>query len=1048
MQDNLLSRFSEILAQLNPEQKQAVEQTEGPVLVVAGPGTGKTQILAARIGYILLETDTAPNNILCLTYTDAGVIAMRQRLTQFIGAEAYRVHIHTFHSFCNAVIQENIDYFGLRALEPVSEIEKIEIIHEIIDGFDKNNPLKRYSGDTYYETGKLDRLYKLMKQEAWTLDSLKAAADDFIQDLPFRDEYIYKKNGKGYNKGDVKQKQIDEQISKMDKLLAAAATFDVYNEKLKQRGRYDFADMILWVLRAFEENENMLRTYQERYIYYLVDEFQDTSGVQGKMLYQMTDYWDSPNVFVVGDDDQSIYAFQNANIKNIIDFANKHKDLQTVMMTSNYRSTQSVLDLASTVIAHNKERLVNEIKGLSKDLKALNPKYHDLAIMPEILLFPNPTHECAWIASKIESLIEQGTEAGEIAVIYRKHSQAEDLTRYLQSRKIPLNIKKRVDILQEPLTLKIINVLEYVLAETTTPFSGEHLLFQMLHYDIFDLKPLDIALLYRKVYQKKEGSLREEISLQQHPKPDLFHQNQTKNPIKSASEIIERWIESYTNLTLQQWLEMVINEGGFLAKVMGATDNVWQMEVLHTFFDFVKDESAKNTHLQLKQLLERIKLHYDFHIQLAVNKVVYAEDGVNFVTAHSSKGLEFAHVFLLGCTKDNWEKGNTGGDYAIPDTVVKELNPDDEEESRRLFYVAITRAKTNLFLCYHTAKANGKEVECSRFLVECQSLAGMKDTFFALNDEAVVSFEEAVKTADGKDLNHWFNADFTKQLLKNYTLSITHLNAYLKCPLRFYFENVLRVPRAKAGSMTFGSAIHYALEKYFLMMLENEQQEFPETERALYHFKWYMKRNEDTFTPKDYLLKLEYGLNILPRYIETHIQNWSKIVAIEKAFRNLHIHGVPVNGKVDRIDFNGQNAFVTDYKTGNYKNAIAKFKAPVQSNDTINLSHEAEYGGDYWRQAVFYKLLLDADKSKNWHFAGVRFDFIEPDRESGKYFQKEILITPEDEETVTRQIEQVYRQIMDLNFTGCGKADCEWCHFVENNFQLKDGSSFAVQEED
>src|SRR5688500_18102020 len=160
--------FLEELEKLNAAQTEAVNAIEGPVLVIAGPGTGKTQILAARIGNILLKTDTPAHSILCLTYTDAGTIAMRKRLLQFIGPDAYRVHIHTFHSFCNMVIQENLDYFGLRALEPVSDLEKIEVLQEIIDEFGPDHPLKRYKGEVYYDSGNLDTLFQLMKKEDWT----------------------------------------------------------------------------------------------------------------------------------------------------------------------------------------------------------------------------------------------------------------------------------------------------------------------------------------------------------------------------------------------------------------------------------------------------------------------------------------------------------------------------------------------------------------------------------------------------------------------------------------------------------------------------------------------------------------------------------------------------------------------------------------------------------------------------------------------------------------------------------------------------------------
>src|ERR1700676_968811 len=175
---------------LNPEQQLAVDQIEGPVLVIAGPGTGKTQILGARIGKILLETDTDPGNILCLTYTDAGAIAMRRRLLSFIGPAAYKVNIYTFHAFCNDIIQDNLSFFEKNKLDPISELEQIQMLRELIDSFPKNHALKRYRGDLYYEIKNLRSLFSTMKREGWTPAFFEEKINKFRPDIFTRDEYL------------------------------------------------------------------------------------------------------------------------------------------------------------------------------------------------------------------------------------------------------------------------------------------------------------------------------------------------------------------------------------------------------------------------------------------------------------------------------------------------------------------------------------------------------------------------------------------------------------------------------------------------------------------------------------------------------------------------------------------------------------------------------------------------------------------------------------------------------------------------------------------
>src|SRR3569833_2035928 len=206
--EKLQQHFQEEYKRLNTQQRLAVDRTEGPVMVIAGPGTGKTQILAARIGKILLETDAGPQNILCLTYTDAGAIAMRRRLLSFIGPDAYKVNIHTFHSFCNDIIQENLPLFEKTSLDPISDLEKIQLFKALIDEFPKNHPLKRYRGDVYFEMSNLQNLFSTMKREGWTPTFINQKIDQYLTELPTRDEYIAKRatksGGMEFKKGDVR----------------------------------------------------------------------------------------------------------------------------------------------------------------------------------------------------------------------------------------------------------------------------------------------------------------------------------------------------------------------------------------------------------------------------------------------------------------------------------------------------------------------------------------------------------------------------------------------------------------------------------------------------------------------------------------------------------------------------------------------------------------------------------------------------------------------------------------------------------------------------
>src|ERR1700742_2047847 len=220
-------KFQQALANLNPEQLAAVNKMDGPVLVVAGPGTGKTQILAARIGKILTDTDALPNEILCLTYTDAGAVAMRKRLFEFIGPDAYRIHIYTFHAFCNEVIQENLEYFGKLNLEPLSDLESAMLFTELVDDFGNDHLLKRFTGDRYYDVPRLKSLFSTMKKENWNEEFIINAVNEYFEDIHLKEGFYYKRANatKGIKAGDPNQREIDKARESMDKLLAAVGEY-------------------------------------------------------------------------------------------------------------------------------------------------------------------------------------------------------------------------------------------------------------------------------------------------------------------------------------------------------------------------------------------------------------------------------------------------------------------------------------------------------------------------------------------------------------------------------------------------------------------------------------------------------------------------------------------------------------------------------------------------------------------------------------------------------------------------------------------------------
>lgn len=1035
--------FRQELDKLNPAQREAVETTEGPVLVIAGPGTGKTQILAARIGQILSsEFQLAqPENILCLTYTDAGTIAMRKRLQQFIGPDAYRVNIHTFHGFCNKIIQENKDYFGVRELEPITELEEVKLYRQLIDSFSPDHPLKRFTGDVYFEMGRLKDLFRLMKNEAWTEEYIYAAIDRFMEELPSKEGFFYKKaNSKtGVKAGDPNSRKITEYREKMEVLKAAVGEFANFEKLMRQQGRYNYDDMILWVLHAFNSSENLLRNYQEQFQYFLVDEYQDTNGAQNEILKKLISYWDTPNVFVVGDDDQSIYRFQGANVQNILQFSEQFGDmLRVVMLTQNYRSTQTILDLAHHLINHNQERLCHISPGLKKELTASNDVYATLPVQPVLREYYNSAHETVHIATEIEQRYRAGENIHDIAIIYRNHRQAEDIVHYLEQKNIPVNIRKKTNILESVFIRKLLTVLQYVNDEAKQPHSREDLLFELLHYDFFQIPALDVARFAAEIRDKRNIRWREELQrIRPRAQGDLFSNTPGADvAMRRLSQHIEEWISGVHNLTVQQLFEKMVTSGGILGYVMRSPQQVWLMQELTTLFDFIKEESTKHPGISLKELIHTLQLMEEYDLSLDINKVTFATQGVHFITAHSSKGLEFETVYLIGCQSKEWDKPGRNRGYTFPDTLhMTGKEGSETEEARRLFFVALTRAKKELFISYSAAGKDQKELEKSRFVAEVENFSHIQREQIALKDEQLSEYNLRMMELLPATTPALIDEAWITQQLENYSMSVTHLNNYLRCPLTFYFQNLLRVPAARNASMSFGSAVHEALDRYFKKMLDTESKTFPPTEDLLRDFDYFMYRHQDSFTKEEYERRKQYGMRILPQYVAYNLPRWNKVVSTERSIKAM-IGEVPINGKLDKIEFNGKLCNVVDYKTGQFKHAKKKLLPPVPDADE-HATHEERNGGDYWRQAVFYKILMDAEQNKQWEMVSASFDFVEPTDKEGKEFEQAVItITAEDINMVRQQIQDTYKRIQNKEFSkGCGEPECKWCTFVRDYMQ-------------
>lgn len=1018
--------FGQVLAQLDVWQRRAVDQIEGPVVVIAGPGAGKTHIMAARIGRILRDTDAKANNILCLTFTDAGVLALRSRLLQLIGPEAHRVHIFTFHSFCNSIIQDNLDLFGRRDLEPVSELERIEITRRLLESLAPDHPLRQGHTDPHLYEQQLRELFRLMKSEDWKPEFVSMSIDTWLADLPQRPEYQYARSGKGFKKGDPKKALLQTASERMARLRAAAQLYPAYESAMRAARRYDYDDMILWVLRAFETNETLLRNYQEQYLYFMVDEYQDTNGAQNEVLLQLARYWEEPNLFIVGDDDQSVYEFQGARLQNLTEFLETYRNsVELIVLPNNYRSSQHILDAAAGVIQHNQLRVVHQFPELriEKKLVAANPAVAALPQLPEWVVYPNRLHEIIDIARQIETWRDEGVPLSEIAVIYARHRQAEALQALLERRGIPCQTKRKTNILKLPMLRHWLEWLRYIETELRDPGSGEYYLFRLLHFHFTELPAAEINRLHLYLAAQspaipRRTALSDAVLLQ------AAGIRETE-PFLRLSRSIDELMLSLANDTLPAFLERALNRSGLLAWILRQPEAVQLLEVMRTFFDFAELETLRRPQLGLLGLLGIIDSFETNGVPIELQHNAVAGKGVQLVTAHSAKGLEFERVFVLDAVKEEWEprKRSGGGRFALPDTLTRSAEEDALEARRRLFYVAITRAKTRLQVSYSMADNAGKPLQAAVFMDELLEHSGRESRQQTLNPEQIAPGMAAMLSEAPPQIAEAPPLDIIASLLEGFAMSITALNRYLRCPLEFYYQHILRAPAPATARAAYGTAMHFAVQRFFERMLADREKVFPDLATLRHFFETEMRRLQGRFTPSQWEHYTHTGYSRLEALHRQEDWRRHRDVKVEYTVRRTHLEGVPMTGTIDKIEFYDQLLVsVVDYKTG--KSDAAKLAPPSSKNP---------YGTPYWRQLAFYKLLYEHfDQSSRLVREGA-ITFLDPDAE-GRFVTLRTSFDSHDMAMLKELIENTYARIMQQDFyTGCGKSDCLWCNFLRHN---------------
>jgi DNA helicase-2/ATP-dependent DNA helicase PcrA len=675
------------------------------------------------------------------------------------------------------------------------------------------------------------------------------------------------------------------------------------------------------------------------------------------------------------------------------------------------------------------QRLIYQLQelALDKNIVAKNERFLEgkETIHPIVRQYPNPLQEEADLVTQIEKLKSSGVPLHEVAVLYAQHKQAQGLMELMERKGLPYCVKKPVNVLHQQSVQGIINILRYLEMEREDPFSGEGLLFEILHAPYYGISPTDVAFLSLYIAEQPRASRTKWRFVLNNLLQLESLGLQSAQALHRVGICLDEWLQQLAGLPLPLLLEKIVHESGLIHYTLHGTDYVWDIQVLHSFFSFVRESFARNGRLGVRDLLDMIDRMDAEGITLPLEKVIQQDNGVRFFTAHGAKGAEFEHVFLIGCTSNFWEKkSGNNSEFKLPPTVTANVEGEEssakEEVARRLFYVAVTRAKKHLHISYALQDNNGKDLTASLFLDEI-SKPEERIKHVVATDDMVSSLALSMEPVPKVQID-LANEAWIERCLQTLTMSYTNLSKFLRCPITFYYECILKVLMLKGGALSFGSAVHNALERYFKEMLEAGKV-FPPKGTLIQYFERAIYSEREEMTHLEFERRMEQGVQVLSTYFDRNINHWNTNVQIEYKVPRYLLDGVPVTGKMDKLEFDGNTCLVVDYKTGDPDRSVREHIA--QPNDKNPM------GGDYWRQMVFYKLLIENAPELNWHVRMGRFEYVEPGRKSGEWKSVDVPIFEQDEIIVRTQLREAYSKIMNHEFKeGCGKEDCHWCNFA------------------
>ena len=905
MEERIADSREGILEGLNEGQCQALTHGEGPLLIIAGAGTGKTTVITKRIAYLIATKKARPEEILALTFTEKAAEEMAQRVDVLVPYGFVDVWISTFHALGDRILRENALALGLppdfRILTTAEQvIFAREHLFELPLDFYRplGNPLKHLRG--------ILTLISRAKDEDVTPDEYLVFAEKLAREAEA-------------HPGDA---ALQERARSQMEL---ALTYQKYQELLAQNGKLDFGDLITLTLKLFREHPLILRRYQERFRYILIDEFQDTNYAQLQLVKLLAS--GHRNLTVVGDDDQSIFRFRGASFSNILVFLKEYPDAQTIVLSENYRSTQPILDAAYRLIQHNNPDRLEVEAGVDKRLIAKNSDGPSV----QYRVFGTYEDEADWVAEQIaEKVTKDGLPYREFAILVRRNADADPFIRSLNMKGIPWRFSGSRGLYNREEIRTVIAFLR-ALADPHDSRSLYHLAVS----EVYGMPAMDLTLInafaarkHRSLFEVfrrlKDGDFEEAPELY---KVSGLGRAAAKRLIEDLDYYIERAIQEPTGSVLYEYL---VEWTGYIKRLQKSSSYRDHQKVpnIAKFFEIVRRYSEVASYDRVAHFVQYLDQLIEAGEDPAPAEFEAEEDTVHILTLHKAKGLEFAVVFLVGLVHNRFPSLDRGDPIPLPDELIKDILPKGDfhlEEERRLFYVGMTRTKKELYLTRARDYGTKREWRISPFILEALDLPRAPEEVIRASAQAAIDRNAPLPDpAEGGSY-----AIPPDQPLE---LSYYKIDDYLTCPLKYWYTHIQRMERIlrRHHTVIYGSAIHQAVREYHVRKVQGGRMSLEELhvafERAWISEGFISREHEEQ--------RLRAGREALARFYEHAEAEPAVPTYIERKFR-FKLDNDWVIGLWDRVDEQDEEVVIIDYKTSEIRD---QKKADEETRKSLQLS--------------------------------------------------------------------------------------------------------------